>query len=404
MVRFDSGGSVTWDLGRARSISAVVGQADANDTYVISASPDGKPGSYVNIAQLANVVDAGPGMRTRSVQIAPTTARFIRIGNGDGDGAYSIAELAVYCKAPQPFPPAFARVEAPMAAVPAPPNEHYVTAVDGGDRPTTPAFEIGLAILALLLVAAMIVAATRGQAATRELVSARERYLPAGAAAVHRQRLRRADLRSHLAAAVAAGARVVGGVDRRPLGDVHGGHVHRQPGAVALCLTQASPAARLRGDRAGCRRVRAAGAGRDAAGPARLRRGRGPRRQRLGGARPLRGRLPAAADDLDGGHPARHRALGRDHAARGLVAGILLRRQHRRCRRRVPAGRLLLAARDGHADRHVRRRRPERGGDRRRVGVVDGHARGPRARASAARRRRTWARPYTAAARPVPPT
>ncbi|HVT07313.1 MAG TPA: SAM-dependent methyltransferase [Polyangia bacterium] len=178
MMQLESGGSVTWDLGRVRSIAAIVGQADANDTYVISASPDGKAGTFVNIAQLANVVDAGPGMRTRALRIAPTTARFIRIGNGEGDGAYSVAELAVYCKAPQPFPPAFSKIEAPMAAVPAPPNEHYVTAVDGGDRPTTPAFEMGLAVVALLLLAGMIVAATRGQPGAREAVSARERYYP----------------------------------------------------------------------------------------------------------------------------------------------------------------------------------------------------------------------------------
>lgn len=38
MLRLEAGGSVTWDLGRARSIAAVVGQADANDTYIISVS------------------------------------------------------------------------------------------------------------------------------------------------------------------------------------------------------------------------------------------------------------------------------------------------------------------------------------------------------------------------------
>ncbi len=178
MLRLDPGGSVTWDLGRTRSISAIVGQADANDTYTVSVSEDGAPGSFVNIAQLANLVDSGPGMRTRSLQIPPASGRFIRLGNADGDGAYSISELAVYCQAPQPFPPSLSMQEAPMAAVAAPANEHYVTEVDGDDRPTSPAFELGLALAAILLLAGMIVAGTRGQAGRREPLSARERFYP----------------------------------------------------------------------------------------------------------------------------------------------------------------------------------------------------------------------------------
>ena len=44
-------------------------------------------------------------------------------------------------------------------------------------------------------------------------------------------------------------------------------------------------------------------------------------------------------------------------AARRVVARVLLRRQHRRRRARLPAGRLLPAPRLRHDHRHVRRRR-----------------------------------------------
>ena len=74
-------------------------------------------------------------------------------------------------------------------------------------------------------------------------------------------------------------------------------------------------------------------------------------------ARRRRGRLPAAADAADGRDAAGDRALGRDDAARRLVAGLLLRRQHRRRGVRLPARRLLPAARLRHGDGDLRRRR-----------------------------------------------
>jgi hypothetical protein len=121
-------GSVTYDLGEARQVSALVVQADANDTYKVSGSVDGAPGSYKVLAELPNVVDRGHGLRTRTVEIPPATLRYLRVGEGQGDGFYSISELAAYCKKPSPFPPALKVVEAPKAgeAVAAPPPK------DGG--------------------------------------------------------------------------------------------------------------------------------------------------------------------------------------------------------------------------------------------------------------------------------
>ena len=78
----------------------------------------------------------------------------------------------------------------------------------------------------------------------------------------------------------------------------------------------------------------------------------------------VRGDLPAAADADDGRDAAGDRALGRDHAARRLLAGLLLRRQHARRGVRLPARRLLSAARPRHGDRDVRRRRAQLRGRR----------------------------------------
>ena len=99
---------------------------------------------------------------------------------------------------------------------------------------------------------------------------------------------------------------------------------------------------------------------------------RASRRPRPGGHPAARGRgrrVPAAADAADGRDAAGDRALGRDRPARGLVAGLLLRRQHRRGRVRLPAGRLLPAARLRHGHGDLRRRRHQRGRGRDRPGA-----------------------------------
>jgi spermidine synthase len=114
-----SAGYVAYDLGEVRTVSAIVAQADANDTYKVSGSLDGSPGSYKQLVQLANVVDRGHGLRTRPLEFAPTEVRYIKFGDGDGDGFYSLSEFAAYCKKPTPFPPAMRVVDAPAAQQPA---------------------------------------------------------------------------------------------------------------------------------------------------------------------------------------------------------------------------------------------------------------------------------------------
>jgi spermidine synthase len=116
-------GSLTYDLGKPTRVSAFILQADANDTYRVTASPTGEPGTFTLVAQAANVVDRGHGMRTRAIKIEPVTVRFLRIGEADGDNAFSISECGAYCEAPTPFPPGLKTTEAPMAVAPRPHNE-----------------------------------------------------------------------------------------------------------------------------------------------------------------------------------------------------------------------------------------------------------------------------------------
>ena len=151
MLKLQAGGSVTYDLGRPQSIGAVYLEADANDTYTISGSPDGSPGTFKVLTVVANVVQRGPGMRARAVAVPAATVRYLRLGDAVGDGAFSIAELAVFCAPPSPFPPAFRTVESPMAAAPIPPDEHYVD--DGVPVPPPPPLsQVLLLLVSLALV------------------------------------------------------------------------------------------------------------------------------------------------------------------------------------------------------------------------------------------------------------
>jgi hypothetical protein len=109
-------GSVTYDLGQPTTLGAFYVQADANDTYKIFGSLDGTPNSFKVLGEVEMV--QGHGLRGRTVSINPTLVRFVRIGEGLGDGFYSISEFGAYCRPPTPFPPQFRKVDAPAARVP----------------------------------------------------------------------------------------------------------------------------------------------------------------------------------------------------------------------------------------------------------------------------------------------
>ena len=176
-------GSLTYDLGKPTAVGALFLQADANDTYKISGSSDGQ--TFTLLVQAANVVDRGHGMRSRAMQIEPTTVRYLRVGEGDGDGAYSISEFAAYCHAPTPFPPVFATVEAPMAVGPKPANERPTAEAPPPPPSTFGPFEIALGLIVLALLGARVYASRRtpgagGAAApaAAALETPTERYFP----------------------------------------------------------------------------------------------------------------------------------------------------------------------------------------------------------------------------------
>ena len=114
-VILDTGAStVTWDLGEVTNLRSFVLQADANDTYTVWGSLDGK--DYKVFGQIDPVPNHG--LRTRVLNVGGMAARYLRVGEGVGDSFYSISEFAAYCQVPSPFPPAMKVVDAPAAAVP----------------------------------------------------------------------------------------------------------------------------------------------------------------------------------------------------------------------------------------------------------------------------------------------
>ncbi|MEO8212105.1 MAG: discoidin domain-containing protein [Myxococcales bacterium] len=141
--------SVTYDLGQPTPITGLYLQADANDTYKVQGSPDGTPGSFKLVVEIENASDRGHGLRGRSVKIPAMTVRYLRVGEGVGDGFFSIAEFAVFCQVPSPFPPAMRQVQAPLAPV----VKRPWYKLDWWEDHASARTEMGIALFALLLLA-----------------------------------------------------------------------------------------------------------------------------------------------------------------------------------------------------------------------------------------------------------
>ncbi len=105
--------TVTWDLQQPTTIRALSIQADANDTYTVWGSLDGR--DYRPLGRIDTV--EGHGLRTRTLETGGVAVRFLRAGEGVGDSFYSLSEVAAYCDKPTPFPPAMRVVDAPPATV-----------------------------------------------------------------------------------------------------------------------------------------------------------------------------------------------------------------------------------------------------------------------------------------------
>ena len=141
----------------------------------------------------------------------------------------------------------------------------------------------------------------------------------------------------------------------------------------ATCRQRPASAARVRVSRTGDRRPGSADPLRPAGAVECLYLPRHHRRRRPPAARHRRRDLSAATDAADGRHAAGDLALGEVDAGRHVVARILLRRQHRRRRARLPARGVLPASRLRHGDRDLRCRGAQP--DRRRdcPGACAGH-------------------------------
>jgi len=136
-VLFDTAAStVTWDLGAATTINALAIQADANDTYTVRGSLDGR--DFRVIGRIGPV--SNHGLRLRTVETGGVAVRYLRVGEGAGDTSYSISEVAAYCQKPTPFP-------APMRTVDAPPT---VVAKAFWDDHASARWELVLALIGLL--------------------------------------------------------------------------------------------------------------------------------------------------------------------------------------------------------------------------------------------------------------
>lgn len=160
-ITFETGaGTVTYDLGKPTPVSAFVFQGDANDTYKLLGSLDTDPASFKLLAEIENVVATGHGLRTRVTTINPTVVRYLRLNDAQGDGFFSIGELAAYCQPPNPFPPHFKIVAAPPATVVTPSFWSFAWY----DNDASSRIEMVLAALAAALVGWGVWLARRGMA------------------------------------------------------------------------------------------------------------------------------------------------------------------------------------------------------------------------------------------------
>jgi len=138
-VVFETGVStVTWDLGAITLLRSLAVQADANDTYTVWGSLDDV--DYKVLGQIDPV--ANHGLRMRVLNVGGMPARFLRIGEGVGDGFFSISEVAAFCQVPTPFPPAMKVVDAPPAVAPSKPFFEW-------NNETSGRWELLLALLGL---------------------------------------------------------------------------------------------------------------------------------------------------------------------------------------------------------------------------------------------------------------
>ena len=234
-------GFIVYDLGRPLSISALFLQGDSNDTYVVTGSLDDSSGSYERLTEFANVVDRGHGLRNRSVQIAPKSARYLRVSSGKGDGSFSISEFSAYCRTPSPFPPALNSVGAP----PPPPRERAPAAPPKAQfwEKNRTVLVLAAVVLAAFLLAPIVGRRSASRKTAGKGAKSKKGKTPPPAELTTHDHLTLLFLASGCAALIyevvwlhllAAGDRRFGAVGRHRARELHGRHVPRQPAVRAL--------------------------------------------------------------------------------------------------------------------------------------------------------------------------
>jgi hypothetical protein len=132
--------TLTWDLQQVVTVTAAWIQADANDSYTVWGSTDGR--DYRVLGRIEPV--RGDGLRGRKLALGGTPVRFLRFGEGSGDDFYSVSEITVFCELPTPFPPVM-----PVGA--APPASVAATVFTYWNDETSARWELVLAVLGLAL-------------------------------------------------------------------------------------------------------------------------------------------------------------------------------------------------------------------------------------------------------------
>ena len=127
--------TLTWDLGAVTKLEVAWIQADANDYYTVWTSLDGQ--NFQPVGRIDPV--EGHGLRGRSVALGGIEARYFRFGEGEGDDAYSVSEVQVFCQRPTPFPPQLTVSQAAPAA-------HTKTIYDYWNNDVSARWELVLAV------------------------------------------------------------------------------------------------------------------------------------------------------------------------------------------------------------------------------------------------------------------
>mgnify|MGYP001563247960 CR=1 FL=1 len=110
--------ALVFDLGAARTVRSALVQADADDDYWLEGSQDA-----VTFLPLGRVgaLPASAGLRTRAVPLSGSPVRYLRVRASGGDGRASLAEIQLFCTAPDGWKPRLETVDiAPQPERPGP--------------------------------------------------------------------------------------------------------------------------------------------------------------------------------------------------------------------------------------------------------------------------------------------